>query len=357
MKRKGDKRTFHDAGNKPAQSKHKRVTLKAVANYVGLTPGTVSTVLNNSPASASVPQRTKDRILAAARELDYRPHFFARSLRVQRTFTVGVICQETGDSYSSTIISGIERYLREKGFLFWTVAHRNDHKLLESYSQLLLERGIEGFIAIDTVLPESPRLPTVAVAGHKPLVGVTNLVLNQRVGTKMAVEHLFELGHREIAYLRGPKTSTDSEERWQSTVEAVRSVNLEVNPELVIQLEGWVGSPDAGCAPTVDLLRCNRRFTALFAYNDYAAIGAMSALNEAGLRVPDDVSVVGFDDIQIAQYVNPRLTTIRQPLRCMGELAARALLDRIEGGPFMPEILVEPELVVRRSTAAPNPRS
>jgi DNA-binding LacI/PurR family transcriptional regulator len=328
----------------------KRITLKAVASFVGLSPGTVSSVLNNSPASSCVPQRTKDRIFAAARELDYRPHFFARSLRVQRTYTVGVICQETGDSYSASVTSGIERYLRDRGFLFWTVAHRNDPELLQSYSRLLLERGIEGFITLDTALPEAPQLPTVAVAGHKVLPKVTNLILDHDAGAELALKHLYDLGHRQIAYLRGPKTSADSEDRWKSTLRSAKALRLEVDPDLVVQMEGWVGSPEAGYPATREILSRGNRFTALFAYNDFSAIGAISALNEAGVRVPHDISVVGFDDIAIAQYVNPRLTTIRQPLRSMGELAARTLLDRIEGGEFVPEILVEPELVVRQST-------
>ena len=121
------------------------VTLKAVAAHVGLTAGTVSAVLNNSPACRSVPQHTKNRILAAARELNYRPNFMARALRVKRTYTIGVIAAEIGDSYGSVVISGVEKFLREQGFFYLTVAHRHDINLLETYSQLLLERGIEGF--------------------------------------------------------------------------------------------------------------------------------------------------------------------------------------------------------------------
>src|SRR6266487_4187957 len=126
--------------------KHIAVTLKTVAEHAGVTPGTVSAVLNNSPASRSFPPHTKNRILAAARELNYRPHFFARTLRVKRTFTIGVITEEIGDPYGGMVISGIEQYLRQRDFFFLTVVHRHDPKLLETYSHLLLERGVEGFI-------------------------------------------------------------------------------------------------------------------------------------------------------------------------------------------------------------------
>ena len=126
------------------------VTLKAVAQHLGLTPGTVSAVLNNSAAARSIPEHTRKRIIAAARELKYRPNFLARSLRVQRTFSIGVITEEIGDAYGGMVVSGIEAYLSERNFFFLTVAHRHDPKLLETYSEMLIARGIEGLITIDT---------------------------------------------------------------------------------------------------------------------------------------------------------------------------------------------------------------
>src|SRR3984885_4977593 len=153
-------------------SKLRIVTLKAVAEHVGLTPGTVSAVLNNSAAARSVPERTKKRILSAARELNYRPNFLARSLRANRTYTIGVILEEIGDAYGSVVMSGIEHFLRQHNFFFLTVAHRHDHTLLETYLTMLRERGVEGFITVDTLLSEEPSLPTVSVAGHRRLKGV-----------------------------------------------------------------------------------------------------------------------------------------------------------------------------------------
>ena len=142
-----------------------------MAELVGLTPGTVSAVLNNSSASHSVPKHTKKRILAAARALDYPPNFFARSLRVKRTNIIGVILEEIGDAYGSLVVSGIERYLREQNVFFLTVAHRHDKALLASYSTVLRERGVEGFLTVDTLLTEEPALPTVSVAGHRKIKG------------------------------------------------------------------------------------------------------------------------------------------------------------------------------------------
>src|ERR1700680_4487319 len=140
-----------------------RVTLKTVAAHLGLTPGTVSAALNNSPAARSIPERTKKRILEAAQDLNYRPNYFARSLRLQRTYTIGVIAEEIGDAYGSLVISGIEEYLREHNFFFLTVIHRHDQKLLQTYAQMLLARGVEGFITLDTSIKERLALPTVAI--------------------------------------------------------------------------------------------------------------------------------------------------------------------------------------------------
>jgi LacI family transcriptional regulator len=337
---------------KKGSKKHSAVTLKAVADHVGLTPGTVSAVLNNSAAARSFPQHTKNRILAAVRELNYRPNFLARALRVKRTYTIGVITEEIGDAYGGMVISGIERYLRQHGFFFLTVAHRHDTKLLETYSHLLLQRGVEGFITVDTSISQPPPLPTVAVAGHRRVKGVTNLILDHRTAARMALSHLTELGHEEIALMKGPASSSDSEDRWKAIVEVSRKLGIRIRPELIVQLEGDTATPDLGYPFAKQLLSRKGAFTALFCYNDNSAIAAIRAIHEAGLRVPEDISVVGFDDIQSAAYSIPGLTTVRQPLQKMGEIAARTLLSRIENREtYVPEIAIEPEFVVRQSTA------
>lgn len=333
------------------KKKLRAVTLKAVAERVGLTPGTVSAVLNHSSASRSVPQQTQNRILDAARELNYRPNFFARSLRVKRTFTIGVITEEIGDPYGAMIISGIERHLLQHGFFFFTVAHRHDAHLLGTYSHLLLQRGVEGFITVDTSIVEPLPVPAVAVAGHRRVKNVTNLVLDHRTAARLALQHLADLGHSAIALMKGPATSSDSEDRWRAIAEVGRELGISPQPELMLQLKGDTVTPDLGYRFTRQLLRRREKFTALFAYNDNSAIGAIRAIHEADLRVPEDISVVGFDDIESAAYSYPSLTTVRQPLEKMGEIAARTLLSRIEDSqPFVPEIAVEPELIIRNST-------
>lgn len=339
-------------GKKQNGGKPRVVTLKAVAEHVGLTPGTVSAVLNNSAASRSVPEHTKKRIFAASRELNYHPNYLARSLRVQRTFTIGVITRDLSDAYAAMIISGIETYLRQQNFFFLTVAHHNDSKLLESYSNILLRRGVEGLISVDTLLGEPQNLPTIAIAGHRPLPGVTNILLDHRRAALLALQHLVDLGHRDIAFMKGPEYSADSVDRWNAILEVAKDLDIAVRPELIIQLEGDLSTPEVAYPATRAFLNSQKvPFTALFAFNDNSAMGAISAFQEAGLNVPNDVSVVGFDDTKMAPYSNPSLTTVRQPLLEMGEIAARSLLSQIKNGDeYVAEILIEPEFVVRKST-------
>jgi DNA-binding LacI/PurR family transcriptional regulator len=345
-------------GKKRGAKKTGAVTLRAVAQRVGLTPGTVSSVLNDAPAAKAIPQTTKNRIIAAANELNYRPNFFARSLRKKRTYTIGVIAEEIGDAYGSMVISGIEAHLREKNYFFLTVVHRHDPVLLEQYSSILLSRGVEGIITVDTSLKHSPALPTVAVAGHQKVKGVTNIVLDHKRAAEFALQHLTDLGHRDIAFIRGQPISSDSADRWEAIREVAGEMKLAVRPELTAQLTGDDPTPESGYRVTKELISRKHCFTALFAYNDISAIGAIRAIREAGLRVPQDISVIGFDDIREAGYQTPSLTTVRQPLRKMGEIAAKTLMERIEGRKDYPgAIAVEPELVVRESTsvALPHP--
>jgi DNA-binding LacI/PurR family transcriptional regulator len=336
---------------KKSRFQKERVTLKTIARHLGLTPGTVSAALNNSAAARSIPEHTKKRILAAAKDLNYRPNYFARSLRLQRTYTIGVIAEEIGDAYGAMVISGIEEYVRENNFFFLTVIHRHDPKMLQTYAQMLLSRGVEGFVTLDTSITEKFQLPTAAVSGHEAVEGVTNVVLDHKMAARLALTHLVDLGHEEIAFMRGYPKSSDAAVRWAAVSETAAEMGLRVRPELVVQIESTASTPQVGYPFAKELLTRKQPFTALFAYNDISAIGAIRAFQEAGLRVPEDVSVVGFDDIPAATYNSPSLTTVRQPLERMGQIAAKTVIDQIEGHvDFVPEIAVAPDFVVREST-------
>jgi len=345
------------AAAKDAYLHSRPISLRVLGDYLDLSPATISLVLNNAPGVRSIPQETRDRVLAAARKFDYRPSFYARSLRRKQSFSIGVLVPELSDGYSVLVMDGIEEVLIEEGYFYLAASHRRKADLIEEYPRLLMDRSVEGFIAIDTALQHSLPIPVVAVAGHRRIEGVTNIVLDHRRAAELAMRHLHQLGHRHIAFMRGQTFSSDSDDRWKSFMAVSRELGIEVPPELVVQLEHNISSPELGYPVAQHLLAQKRPFTALVSFNDIAAIGAIRAFRDFNLRVPEDVSVVGFDDIQGAAYHNPSLTTIRQPLRSMGKTAAQLLLGRLRGQKEDPgQVAMVPELIIRESTIPPNPK-
>src|SRR5216684_4801808 len=331
------------------------VSLKFLAEHLGLSQAAISLVINRSPAAKSIPLRTQELIRQAAREMNYRPNHLARSLRQQRSYTIGVVVPEISEGYAALVMSGIEDYLLQEGYFYFVVSHHHRHDLIDEYPLLLQQRAVEGLIAVDTAVSEGFQVPLVAVSGHRDLPGVTNIALNHAQAATLALEHLTKLGHRHVAFIKGQEFSSDTAVRWDSVRSAAHELGIEIKDRLVGQLEGESSSPELGYVVTRKLLASGEPFTALFAFNDISAIGAIQALREAGRRVPEDVSVVGFDDIQSAAFQNPGLTTVKQPLRQMGVLAAETLLRRINApakSPYPKSITVEPELIVRASTAS-----
>jgi DNA-binding LacI/PurR family transcriptional regulator len=333
------------------------ISLRTLGEYLNLSPATISLVLNNAPGVRSIPQETRDRVTEAAAKFDYRPSFFARSLRKKKTFTIGVLVPELSDNYTTQVLAGVEEFLIEEGYFYLTASHRRKPDLIEEYPRLLMDRSVEGFILIDTVLEKSIPLPVVVVAGHRKIEGVTNVVLDQRRAAELALRHLYQLGHRKIAFMRGGSHSSDADDRWRCLMAEVRELKLVAPPEMTVQLFHRSATPELGFGPANELLNRGIDFTALVCYNDVSAIGAIRAMMDRGLRVPTDISVVGFDDIQGAAFHNPSLTTIRQPLAQMGVVAARILLQRIRGQATFPNMVpIMPELVIRESTAPPSHR-
>lgn len=331
------------------------ISLKQLAEKLRLSTTTLSLVLNNSEKANSIPQETKDRIFAAARGLNYRPNFSARSLRSQRTFSIGVLVPELSDGYSALVLTGIEDYLLQSGYVYLVASHRHKDNLIEEYPRLLQERGVEGLIAVDTPYDQDLHLPVVSVSGNRKGPGVTKVILNHDSAAEIALKHLVELGHRQIAFIKGQSFSSDTEIRWQAICRVASRLGVAIHPSLVAQMEGTLPSPEVGYHAALKLLHGSQNFTALFAFNDICAIGASRAFREAQRRVPEDVSVIGFYDIYEAAYHIPALTTIRQPLLKMGILAAETLVKRIANAQanVNPVLQVEPELVVRESTAVP----
>ncbi len=342
---------------KPPDDKHgapRQVSLRELAKRLSLSPTTLSLVLNRAPAAGSIPQDTKDRIFAAAKKSNYRPNLLARSLRSRRTHTIGVIAPEWSEGYSALVLAGVEDCLMREGYLCLVTSHHHQEHLIDHCPRLLYDRQVEGLIVVDTPFEQLLPLPVVSVSGHGRTPGVTNIVLNHERAAELGLRHLTDLGHTKIAFFRGQAFSSDTEVRWETIRNVARQMGLEVRPALVAQMDGVTPSPEVGYVAAQRILAAGEPFTALFAFNEISAFGAMRAFREAGLRIPEDVSVMGFDDVYGAAFHIPALTTIRQPLWRMGELAAETLLQRVAetAGAEYPEALeVEPELVVRESTA------
>jgi len=327
------------------------VSLKFLAKHLDLSPATISVVLNDSPTAQEIPQHTKDRIFAAAKKFNYRPNVWARSLRNKRSYAVGILVPEISEGYGALLLNAIDHALQQEGYFYFVACHRRRPDLLEEYPRMLMDRSAEGFIVLDTALDRGMPLPTVSISGHTAVSNVTNVILDHHLAARLALEHLTRLGHRKVAFIKGQPFSSDSETRWKAIEEVAPSLDIQIHPELTVQLDIDTFSPRVGYPVVQKLLSRTTDFTAIFAYNDLSAIGAIRAIREKGLRVPEDISVVGFDDINSAAFQNPGLTTVRQPLGVMATKAVRILIQRLNGGEDPKEVSVEPELVVRESTA------
>lgn len=334
-------------------------SLATLSQHLGLSPAAISRVLNRVPAARSIPQATQDRIFAAAKEFNYRPNILARSLQRGHSMTVGVLVPEVSEGYATLVLAGLEHALLQAGYFYFLNSHHHRADLIERSMRMFEERSVDGMIAIDTVLHQMSHLPTVTVSCPLQQEAVTNITLNHRRAAELAFDHLAGLGHTRIAVIKGQQFSSDTEPRWQAIRHAAASVHIVLDEKLVAQLEGDAPTSEPGYFAAQRLLASNAPFTALFTFNDVSAIGAIRALREAGLRVPQDVSVVGFDDVQSAAFQNPGLTTVRQPLRTMGILAAESLVRQIAapaGHVPAKQLMVDPELIVRESTCPPPTR-
>ena len=340
------------------------VNLRMLAEHLELSQTTVSLVLNNSPSAKSIPQETRNRVIEAAERLNYRPNYFARSLRQKRSMSVGVLAPDLSEGYFTRVMSGVVQELTSAHYFYFTACHDWKRELIEKYPRMLVERAVDGFLLLNTPADhiEVP-VPVVAISTHSAVKNVTNIVLDHHSAVQQALAHLYALGHRRIAFMRGPRAIPDSEFRWEAIQQVGREMDLKIDPSLVIRIDsaGWSMkdgyhpmAPEIGYRPMQALLEKTREFTAIFCFNDIAAIGAIRALKDAGLTVPGDVSVVGFDDIQSAAYSTPSLTTVRQPLMEMGKRGAQVLLERIanRNKEYPSEIVMAPDLVIRESTGA-----
>jgi LacI family transcriptional regulator len=341
-------------------------TIRDVAQESGFSVTAVSMVLNGGPSAARISSRTRTRIWQAARKLGYRPNLFARSLRSQRSQTIGVIVFDITDAYCTQILRGIENHLRSSGFFPITTDLQNDRSQFQRCVDLLLARRVEGIIAIanpvfldtDLLAEHAERSVPAVVIGRDLHQGpVSSIVVDNEAGTRQALEHLYQLGHSRIAFIKGPKILVDSQQRWRGLENFARDVGLKIDPNLVLEIKGRNSSYVEGCELTEELLRRGREFTALVAFDDLTACAGIRSLTKAGRRVPKDCSVVGFDDLPGSEFYNPPLTTVQQQLEMQGSLGAEIIEELIAArlekrAAVTKHRKVSPKLMVRDSTCA-----
>ena len=343
------------------------VTIRDVAKESGFSSTTVSIVLNNAPLARYIPAATKKKIERAAQKLGYRPNQFARSLRSKRSHTVGVMVFDMTDPFCTMILRGIENTLYQASYLPILTDVHNEGSRFERYLEMLLDRRIEAlnvianwvFLDINLLADlEKSSIPTTMIGCELETDSISSVIVDNELGGHLALEHLHALGHRKIAIIRGPKALTDSSPRWRGIRSFAKQSSLELDQRLIVEMpesSDPLSSFELGYKLTEDLIRLKRSFSAMLAFDDMSAFGAIRALNRAGIRVPDQCSVIGFDDVAPSAIYSPSLTTVRQPMEAMGTSAVGIVLDGINAVLEKREIKpthrkVAPELVVREST-------
>jgi LacI family transcriptional regulator, galactose operon repressor len=343
------------------------VTIRDVAKASGFSPTTVSIVLNNAPLARYIPPTTKKKIETAAKKLGYRPNLFARSLRSKRSHTVGVMVFDMTDPYCTLILRGIENSLYQSNFLPILTDVHNERSRFERYLEMMLDRRIEGlvilanwlFLDINLIADlEKSSIPTAMIGCELRTDSVSSVMVDNELGGQLAMEHLYALGHRKIAFIRGPKSLSDSSPRWKGVRSFAQSQGLDLDSRLIADLPESrepISSFEAGYKLTEDLIKRRCSFTAIMAFDDMTAFGAIRALSKAQIHVPERCSVIGFDDVVPASLYSPSLTTVRQPMEAMGSLAVSIVVDGINSVLEKREVAavnrkVAPKLVVREST-------
>jgi LacI family transcriptional regulator len=349
------------------EMKNSMITIRDVAKESGFSSTTVSIVLNNAPLARYIPAVTKKRIERAAKRLGYRPNLFARSLRSKRSHTVGVMVFDMTDPYCTLVLRGIENSLYQSSYLPILTDVHNERSRFERYLEMLLDRRVEAlivlanwlFVNIDVLADlEKSSIPTVMIGRELRNDSISSVIVDNELGAHTALEHLYSLGHRKIAFIRGPKTLADTAPRWRGIRAFAKAHGLELDPNLVVELpesSDPVSSFEAGYQLTEGFLKQNLSFSALMAFDDMTAFGAIRALVKAGISVPEQCSVIGFDDIPASGLYTPPLSTIRQPMETMGMMAANIVSEGINAVVEKRPISavhrkVAPELAVREST-------
>lgn len=343
--------------------------MKDVAKRAGVSSATVSLVLSRKPHSPSISEPTRQRVLEAARDLGYQPNSFAQALRKNKSSAIAILAFDIVDPYCAHVMRGAEDVINANDYYPMLFDLQNDEAKVQRYVALFEKRRVEGLLILASSLrldhePIFARhgrgVPIVVIGREVEDPTIPTIVTDSIGGSHAAVAHLLDLGHQKIAFILGPPTYVDSQQRWEGGARAVKERGMEVDDDLIVQeaLEGW--GPQAGYRSMQELLARGKEFTAVVAFDDISAFGAIRAISEAGFRIPDDISVIGFDDLPAAAFYNPPLTTIQYSMVDMGRTGAELLLQLVKGSVPVGAThrrLTPSALVVRKSTAPPRPRS
>lgn len=345
-------------------AKRKSVTLTDIATRSGVAAMTVSRVVNGN---GYVSEGTRKRVQAAVEEMKYRPNGLARSLKRQSTNTIGLVLGDLSNPYSTELANAVRESLTLRGFgLFICISEHSADEDITAFESLV-DHNIDGLIVATRSNEEgnahlesiaNTNLPIVVVGRDFQHELVDQVSADNFTGGFEATQHLIDLGHRRIAFIGAGYENRSNLKRLQGYLKALELHGIEVDERLITgrkesasDVPGY-STEKIGYEGMRRLLSLPNRPTAIFARNDFTAFGAMSAIKEAGLRVPNDIAVVGFDDTPLAIHMSPRLTTVRQPMRLQGQLAAKMLLNRILENPDAEREarMLDCELIVREST-------
>jgi len=299
-----------------------------------------------------------ERIQKLARAQGYRASLAARSLVTRETKTIGCVVTSIADPFMAEVVTGVESLAERNGYSVLLADSNADSRRELDVVQTLQQHRVDGVVTAasrvgslyDKALQEM-HVPLVLINNQRSARYVHSVSIDNASGSRLMMRHLIELGHTRIAYIGDVRGGCSNRQRLAGYRAALREGNLPCLPEFV---EHGDSSTAGGLAAMSRLLALPRRPTAVFCYNDRTAFGALAALHKHGLRAPEDISVAGFDDLDLASYTDPPLTTLRQPMRTMGQLAFEILLDLMRGDTTERIVVVQGELIVRESTGAPR---
>lgn len=329
-------------------------SIREVARLAGVSVATVSRTLKTPDV---VSPGTRDKVLAAVEKTGYRPNLMAVQFRSRRTRNLVVLVPKIANTFYARVISGIQLAAQSRGYGVLLCNTQGDEAIEAQYAQLVSTRQADGVIQLRAHNPFADRaaasasLPMVNACEVLDVAPCPTLKLDNRAAAREMTEHLIALGHQRIAVIKGPRRSPLTRDRFDGYRDALEAAGISVDDSLLCPGDF---SPQSGYAGARTLIERTKPPTAIFCESDEMAIGALQWLKRAGLRVPEDISIAGFDDIEFANYCDPALTTIAQPAEDFGETAVEMLVTLIEGGRLEPMHRLLPyRLVTRESTAPP----